>query len=273
MVLPVTVALESARIKIKRANVHSGIARREARRFFTRHPDPTIEVEPEGEPDFSIGSTFAFKLVVSRGWPDLPESFAARFGDAIHNYRSALDHLAWQLTCHGTTPPDQLTVRERRRVQFPSYDTEKAFRENIHDRLPGVHDTTRDFIKSRHKYVRGHATNNALLSLYHLSNQDKHKTLVIIASAFVDVQHQVTFTHCRPVGFWNPEGRPAPKKGAVVATVECVVTNPNPNVTMKTQPRFHIALEDGRGFGDVLDDIRREVVDILEAPEINAAIS
>jgi hypothetical protein len=53
-----------------------------------------------------------------------------------------------------------------------------------------------------------------------------------------------------------------------VATAECVVTGPNPNVTMETTPAFHITLEDGRGFGDVLESIRREVAQIVDAPEI-----
>jgi hypothetical protein len=42
---------------------------------------------------------------------------------------------------------------------------------------------------------------------------------------------------------------------------------------MKLNPTLHIALEDGAGFGDVLDEIRREVVEILNAPEIVAALS
>jgi hypothetical protein len=265
--------LQSAWIKLKRANLHAGIARREARAFYTRHPEPTLKIEPVGESDFAIGWHFVIQLVVVQGWPDLPEFFSARFGDAIHNYRSALDHVAWQLVCHGSTPPQSLDEWSRRQIQWPTYDTEKAFRNNLRKRLPGVDKTVCNFIHSRHHYVGGDATNQALMTLNHLSNEDKHKTLIDIETSFLNVKHQVAFDDCRPVAVENPEGRPAPKDGAVVVTIECVVTHPKPHVTMQSQPTFHIALEGGRGFGDVLEQIRVEVTEILSAPEIVAAAS
>jgi hypothetical protein len=264
--------LQSAWVKLKRANLHAGVARREARRFYARHPEPTLKIEPVGESDHAVGSHFTIRLVVDHGWPDLPEHFSARFGDAIHNYRSALDHVAWELVCKGATPPETLADdNARRRIQWPSYDIEKTFRKKVHGRLPGVAKTALDFIHSRHQYLGGNATNDALTSLYDLSNEDKHKSLIDIRPRFLSVKHQVAFDRCRMVGYEGPEGRPAPKKDAVVLTIECVVTDANPHVSMQTQPTFHIALEDGRGFGDVLEGIRVEVTKILKAPEIRTA--
>src|SRR3954468_24814264 len=64
-------ALDSARIKLKRANLHAGIARREARRFFGRQSDPSFDVKPHGEQsDGSIGSIVGCKIIVTEGWPD-----------------------------------------------------------------------------------------------------------------------------------------------------------------------------------------------------------
>jgi hypothetical protein len=141
-------SLESARIKLKRANLHAATARREAKRFYARNPQQTFKVNPVGEERvLGVGDVFAFELMVDKGWPDLPDSFAARFGDAIHNYRSALDHIAWQLVCHGGRPPDVLTERERRRIQFLFCDREEAFAVRAADRLPGVGVAVVDFIK------------------------------------------------------------------------------------------------------------------------------
>jgi len=266
--------MRSARIKLARANLHAGTARREARRFFNRHPEPTFRIDPHGEPRVvAIGEVFGCKLVIDRGWPDLPDSFAARFGDALHNYRCVLDHLAWQLVSHGLCPPRQMNERQRREIQFPAYSAEQGFTDSVSRRLPGVDPTILDLIKARHQYVGGQATNDALMSLIDLSNDDKHRTLTIITSAILNVRHQVTFTDCNLVSFRNPPIRPAAKDDAVVALLECRRTGLNPNVSMKFQPAFHIAMENGRGFGDVLEDIRVEVTEILDSPQILAAIS
>lgn len=264
----------SARIKLERANLHAGTARREAYRFFNRSPKPTFGIDPDGEPaDLQIGSVFRCKVVVRKGWPDLPRQFAARFGDAIHNYRCVLDHVSWQLVSHGRTPPGTLDESVQRRIQFPVYRSEQDFDQNIARRLPGVDTTVTDLIKSRHAYVGGQATKDPLLALVALSNEDKHRTLPIIASAILNVRTQVKFERCEPISIRNPPTRRAVKNGAVMTLLECRVTGSNPTVSGKLTPKLHIALEGGAGFGDVLDEIRREVVEILNAPEVVAAVS
>jgi hypothetical protein len=272
--LVVNDALRGARIKLERANLHSGIARREARRFFQRHPEPTFAIEPHGElSDFKVGSVFGCKVVVREGWPDLPGSFASRFGDAIHNYRCVADHVAWQLVCHGATPPNTLSDHTRRAVQFPVYDSEVSFDKNISRRLPGADQAAIDFIRAHHRYVGGSATNDALLTLARLSNDDKHRTLTFITSAIVNVQTQIAFVGCELVTVRNPAAVPAVKAGAVTMVLECRVTGPNPAVRGELRPTMHIALEDGRGFGDVLAEIQREITHVIDAPEILAAVS
>ncbi len=46
-------------------------------------------------------------------------------GDVVHNLRSALDYLFWQLYCHHIRVP--LTYREAKTVQFPIEDDGKRF--------------------------------------------------------------------------------------------------------------------------------------------------
>jgi hypothetical protein len=267
-------ALQSARIKLKRANLHAGTSRREAQRFFDRQTDPILDIKPYGEQsNFEIGSVFKVQLMVITGWPDLPDSFSARFGDAIHNYRSALDHVAWRLVTRGQSPPSTLSERRQRWINFPAYAEETRFDGRIATCLPGVDPTVIDWIKRRNKYDGGNSANDALVSLVDLSNNDKHRTLTAISAAPLNLQGNVAFNRCRPIAFEVPNVRPALKDDAVLQRWECQVTGLEPNVTMQLQPSFDIAIEGGRGFGHVLADIQREVSEILNAPEILAAVA
>src|SRR5215475_6304785 len=40
---------------------------------------------------------------------DLPKRWGLRVGNIVHNYRSCLDHIAWQLVDRGTRPTASLT--------------------------------------------------------------------------------------------------------------------------------------------------------------------
>src|SRR5207244_1309840 len=139
-------ALQSARDKLARGDTHRAITRREIRRFFNRHPDPTFKVEPERDPILlGAGDIYRAWMVVDRGLPDLPASSSSRFGDILHNYRSVLDHIAWELVSHGSSWPLK-DDRAREGVQFPTYDTALKFDENIARRLPGVSGPVIDYI-------------------------------------------------------------------------------------------------------------------------------
>jgi len=267
--------LSSARLKLARAELHARTAKREARRFFNSQPNPTFRVEPESDTgsvgigeNLRIGDIFRCRLVVDRGMDDLPDSFSPRFGDAIQNFRHALDHLAWQLVAHGSIP----SPTDDWAVQFPIYDTAGRFDNNIERRLPGVDQTVTGFIKARHRYVGGNATNDPLLSLARLSNDDKHRTLHVVASLFSTLENEVNFIRCLPISYENPPERPAAKSGAVVAIIEALITGEPAQLNMNIAPTIQIILEDGREFSDLLDQIGNEVREILGAPEILAAV-
>lgn len=267
-------SLQSARIKLDRAELHYRTAMREGRRFFRRNPEPTFRIDLEVDfRTLKLGYEFVARLLVIKGYPDPPVSFSARFGDALHNYRGALDHIAWQLVRHGRRPPSTLGDGAQRKVQFPIDDTEAAFHSDVKARLPGVARPVIDFIHGRHKYVRGKATNDALLSLATLSNDDKHRTLHFFAAIFESVHNQVTYTRCLPLSYENPPMRPTVKDDAVIAVLRCLATGTNPQLQMDLQPTIHIAMEDGQDFTDVLEIIGGEVREILHAPEIVSAVS
>lgn len=274
MVSGVSDGLASARTKLKRANLHAGIARREAVRFFRRHPQPTFHAEDkrEGtEVTRHVGDVIEYRIVVTTAPPELPESFSARFGDAIHNYRCVLDHIAWQLVRHGTRWP--LNKKEAVRVQFPIYLAKADFLGQIGDRLPGVNADAIRFIQERQGYVGGKASNLALLGLKELSNDDKHRSLHLFLSLFRNMASEATFIRCVPVEIRNPAVRPELKEGAVMTHFSYRVTEPDPQVVVEVRPTVQIVIEDGRDFSEMLEGIRGEVTAILNAPEIIAAVT
>ncbi len=266
--------LESARIKLKRANLHVSTAKREMFRFFKAHEQPTFDAKPYGATGpLTPGNEFAFTIfVTSSSYPDLPDSFGARFGDAIHNYRSVLDHITWQLVSHRTTPPTTLREHAQRAIQFPCYGSETAFKEHIRERLPGVARTVIDYIHSRYAYDRGQATNEPLLALAKLSNDDKHRTIHAFVSALAGIQHQHTFTRCKPIEFIPPSTPQELETNAVIGTFRVIVLAADPKVEMGLTPQLYVVLEDGRPMLQTLNLIREQVETILNAPEIAAAL-
>jgi hypothetical protein len=267
-------ALESARIKLKRANLHVGTAKREMFRFFKAHEQPAFGAEPNGETgSLTPGSEFSFRILFKGStYPALPDSFSSRFGDAIHNYRCVLDHIAWQLVCHGSRPPTTLSEGEQNRVQFPCYDAETTFKKQIGSRLPGVAVTATDFVHTCHAYNGGQATNHALLSLARLSNDDKHRTVHAFASAMAGVQHEHAFTRCQPIEFIPTPVPPRLEPDTEIGTFRVLVTGHNPNVDVGLTPQLYVVLEDGRPMLWLLNLIRAQVEAILAAPQITTAL-
>jgi hypothetical protein len=120
-------------------------------------------------------------------------------GDGVHNLRSALDHLVWQLACHNTGGPDLPGVSEpeQRQVQFPIVDSPtpaeranpRTFREVNPRGNPGplkhVHPEHRAIIYEHQpfgsRFDMSHGTIHPLIMLRRLSNTDKHRTITPIA--------------------------------------------------------------------------------------------
>ena len=274
MVLPVADPLRSARIKLARANLHAGVAKREGRRFTDKHPSPTVEVKLKTKlGDVEIGGLADLDIVFGPGpaLPDLPDSFSSRFGDAIQNYRSALDHVAWQLVTHGADP----NPKKPTRVIFPIYGKEVEFSNNLATRLPGVDRSPGgpcEFIKSRHRYKRGNATNDVLIRLRDLSNDDKHRSLHAMVTALGRAKHTIEFTHCRPIKFKHPPEPPRVEPAAVIAHLTIQITGRHPKMEVDPDLSGYIALEGWANAIDTLHDIRDEVTDIINAPEISGAL-
>lgn len=264
--------LESARTKLVRGNMHKAQARKAAISFFRRCPIPTYRVEPEDgtELSFEVGAENTCRLVLDVDLPAIPTSFGARFGDAIHNYRCSLDHVAWQLVKHGARWP--LSEREMRAVQFPIYREEARFDGNVNRLLPGVCETVRAYIKDRHLFVRGTATNRALLALAEISNIDKHRELHVFAGYVRHMKTGTRATRCEILSWTNPESRPALMAGSTVARFTYRVTGPDHELAMKPEPLVELRVERGGEFTTLLEGISAEASAIVGAAPIVAAV-
>jgi hypothetical protein len=102
---------------------------------------------------------------------EAPLRFGVILGDCLHNLRSSLDHLMWQVTLLDGNTPDAST-------QFPISRTEKAFEKAAKRQIPGLNSAHHDFVRSLQPFNAGDdAEGHALAVLATLSNTDKHRVL------------------------------------------------------------------------------------------------
>src|SRR2546427_216365 len=154
----------SAWAKIERAEEH--------RHGLDSHIRATFDVEAN-RPRLGVkfdAQTGEHVLYVNR-MPDFSAFFervSLILGDALHNLRSALDHVAFNLVL-GT-----LTRAQVRKVQFPICDTEERFREEIRKRLPGLRADHCAIMERYQPYHGPHDPKAVTLgTLQDLSNTDK----------------------------------------------------------------------------------------------------
>jgi hypothetical protein len=112
----------------------------------------------------------------------MPPLWGLLLGDALHNVRCALDHIAWHLAAAGGSPPR--TIEDQRRVDFPIYNTASGFAKGIRTRIPGASPAQRAIIERHQPYHRGEgAATHPFALLQDLNNTDKHREVRTLGSA------------------------------------------------------------------------------------------
>jgi len=128
--------------------------------------------------------------------PAVPAVLSAIIGDAIHNLRVSLDHLAWQLViAKGGTPSDATT--------FPILEVAPTPNRWGHTRPqinPGVPKELRKILDEVQPYKRAKPAHHELAILHRLDISDKHHELLITV---VGVRGLGWFGEVRPTAF-NP---------------------------------------------------------------------
>jgi hypothetical protein len=104
----------------------------------------------------------------------LPLGWGVIVGDAVHNLRSALDHLAWQVVSRDGGDPTEQTM-------FPIVDDAAYWSKAARRRLPGASYESRSFFEELQPYQRSRdprmVKRQPLYVLRELSNIDKHRVV------------------------------------------------------------------------------------------------
>jgi hypothetical protein len=168
-----TVTLEGVEIKLDRARSHANTFLTEEREFMRRERNNyrfSTEIHDEGR-------RHIYRLVEQ---PMLPPHWPAVFGDFVHNLRSALDHLAWQLVKLNRGSPNEST-------QFPIWPNEFRYVDGAQKALwvsGGVSPAALGEIKAVQPYQRPDRLDfDFLWRLRNLDVIDKHRHLTFHAAA------------------------------------------------------------------------------------------
>jgi hypothetical protein len=169
--------LDSVRVKIARGRQHLDSFNRECERFRNSNPhDIVFEVEAES----------GDQLIKASGLPTVPPVMPV-ISDILSNFRSALDHLAYQLVIRAGKQPTN-------RTYFPLFNDPARYARDSPAQTAGMSQEMIDIIR-RHQPCFGDNpyANQALWALQEYGNIDKHRRLLVTVSATGGM-------------FWQPSG-------------------------------------------------------------------
>ena len=156
--------IQLIRAKLERAEKHISDVDAAIRLFFKSSPYLTITKQDQQTSDY-------ISYVESVG--DVPAKVSLIAGDAIHNIRSALDHLAWQLVLSTGNTPGPST-------SFPIFDSAVEYEARSERKVKGMRQAAIDAIGALKPYKTG---NRLLWQLHRLDIIDKHRMVVTAGSA------------------------------------------------------------------------------------------
>lgn len=155
-------SISGSRAKIGRAFHHFDILKKAVEAFFANKPYSLV-IEPDAERSRQI-----IRLRDTRQAP--VGEWALIIGDCVHNLRSALDYIAWELA--GSDPADNMTL-------FPICDNSKSFEEARKRRLKRVPEEPLALIEGLQPYHAADPHKNVLWAVQTLDATDKHKLLTL----------------------------------------------------------------------------------------------
>jgi hypothetical protein len=176
MALKASDRLILVRVKIERAKKNLSDTEAEIRANRDKHSQVVIR---DDHSKIRSGFSQMADYPPIRKLPRLPASAIATAGDVVHNLRSALDHLAYQLAVVGTP-----SVEPSRRIEFPiakdatTYESEKA------KKVQGMRPEAIEAIDRLQPY-KGGCNGDILWRLHELDNINKHRTHFTVAHDYL----------------------------------------------------------------------------------------
>lgn len=219
--------------------------------------------EPDTDPREHILKAFG---------PEPPPEFAIIAGEAIHQLRTSLDHLVWQLVVAAGGTPTHWHA-------FPICATRKGF-ESACERgvVKGISESAFARIESRQPYHTGQDTRRNFLEVLRvLNNHDKHRSMILVTAA----AHQRDITigstgasegeekrNITLVSISPPTGPKRPtEEGAEL--LRFTFEEPEPDVELKGKPIVQIMFGEPEGIAEqpvsfILQQIRDRVASLIE---------
>jgi len=148
------------KLKIARANRHIENLKNLFETFICDNPNRIEIHENSDKKSFSVRGIFD---------RDLPPDTPTIIGDALHNLRAALDHLAAEAVRAGGCEPT-------RGICFPIHKCKSGFDGAVAGALKGAPQVFVDFVKRQKPHKEGGSA--ALYNLSKLDNLDKHMVLI-----------------------------------------------------------------------------------------------
>lgn len=279
---PIPSRLEGVQVKIDRSRKHLRDLEMEIAYFLYLKP---YEFVSKFDPDRSAVSAY---FVLTTPEPGLLPYWGGVIGDVVHNLRSALDHLAWQIVDAngGATGND---------IKFPSSRTEHEYEEwrrprpdrKKRDPFVGVDCRAIKAIEEEQPYKRKNGQDPAthpLAVLNALWNRDKHKVLIPAIFQFPGLvapraPFAVTFTN--PMMCWcedfelddtgdKPPGLLDPmlqigrlEDGQCMVDFVGRATGPNPKVNVQGDLSFQVCLDSGEPAAGALIGLHNHVNEVI----------
>jgi len=150
--------------KLERAEKHIADIDTAIRLFFESNPYVIVARQDQRTGDY---------ISYVESVRDVPADVSLIAGDALHNTRSALDHLAWQLVASTGSTPGPFT-------SFPIFDTATVYESGSKRKVRGMRQAAIDAIGALRPYRAG---NLRLWQLHRLDIIDKHRMVVTAGSA------------------------------------------------------------------------------------------
>lgn len=214
-----------------------------------------------------------FPLVIT-GMPEFPPRVGLLLGDTVHNFRSALDHVAWFMVERGESPPATLSKKKQRRVAFPIAFDETWFDDSLQRMLPGVSSADIALVRRVQPYhasARKRRT-RSLAVLGALDNLDKHRTVQPVLTWPTGGRIEVTEERdciVRESGQIRGKGN-ALEVGTEIGLIRARKTGPHPHIEvdpdLSGQPSVYERILLGKWIPTIRDGIRDVLLTLGDAP-------
>lgn len=200
--------------------------------------------------------------------PELPVGWGVIAGDALTNFRAALDYVAWQLVKAGTTPHPP----HPERIYFPIHQAEAGFDGNVNQRLPGVDTQFRAYVEYYQPYRQrpNDPASDPLAILAELSRRDKHRQLQLAFPG--NMQFNATLVkveHFAPDRIELPQRTGVVQVGSELVYVYGTPTpNQQPNIELSLTATMSIAFEEGHWVKETFQAITSHIHAVLTTCEM-----